>query len=269
LIILGFASGLIIYVMALAVVYISQNTLLYGADPTHVSPHALGLQDIDELQIQTADHETIKAWYHPAPDASPTILFCHGKGGTMATRADRFKYYVAQGWGVMFFDYRGFGGSTGKPSATGLSMDAEAAYDWLIARGVKSENLLVAGESLGTGVAITLATTRPVAAISLQAAYSSIVDIAVQRYRWAPVRWLLRDAFDMTKIIGSIRAPILFQHGDQDHTIPIGFAQRLYALAPAPKTWINHPAGGHVLGQPAWHAELNFAKRHCTRDAAP
>jgi uncharacterized protein len=107
-----------------------------------------------------------------------------------------------------------------------------------------------------------LAAEREVAALSLEAFYSSIADIAATRHWWAPVELLIDDSFDVTETVQKVRAPILFQHGQRDQTIPIRFARKLFDAAPDHKELIVYPAAGHVLGQSAWRNGLAFAERH-------
>jgi uncharacterized protein len=247
-----------IYAAIVGYLYFNQTEMLYRANPVRVTAVEAGLQNVRELTLQTADGAQIHAWYSPANNAKPTILFCHGKGGNMANRAKRWQYYVERGFGVMFFDYHGFGGSTGVPTEQHLRMDAKAAYDWLRAEGIAAKNLALVGESLGTGVCAMLAADVEVASLELQAGYSSIVGIAAERYWWAPVRWLIKDPFDATQIIGKIRVPLYQQHGDKDDTIPLHFGMALFAFAQSPKEFLVVPDGQHALGPEGWQRGLDF-----------
>ena len=82
----------------------------------------------------------------------PTILFFHGNGGEIGDRPKRMAYYQSQGFGALFVSYRGYGKSTGTISETGFITDAVTAHAWLVQRGVDPEQIVVVGESLGTGV---------------------------------------------------------------------------------------------------------------------
>jgi hypothetical protein len=141
--------------------------------------------------------------------------------------------------------YRGYEGSTGSPSEDGLHLDAEAAYAFA-ADHVAPDRIVVWGHSLGTGVAVALAAERQIAALVLEAPYTSIADIAAMNFPYLPVRWLLKDQFHSDWHIANVTAPVLVFHGDKDDTIPISFGQRLYSLIKSPKCFVRFADGGHV-----------------------
>jgi uncharacterized protein len=248
------------YGAAVSFLYLNQTEFLYRANPIYTSPAEVGLSDVQELTLATLDGAKIKAWYSPARPSRATILFCHGKGGNMASRAKRWTYYVERGYGVMFFDYHGFGGSEGVPTEEHLKSDARAAYDWLRDKQIAPKDIALIGESLGSGVCTMLATQVLVSSLELEAGYSSIADIAAERHWWAPVRLLIKDAFDAVPEIAKIRAPLLMQHGDADQTIPVHFAKTLFAAAPAPKEFRILPGHGHALGPDGWQNGLEFVE---------
>jgi uncharacterized protein len=249
---------LVAYAAAVSFLYFKQTEFLYRANTVHTSPTEVGLSDVQELTLATTDGAKINSWYSPAKPNKATILFCHGKGGNMASRAKRWRYYVERGYGVMFFDYHGFGGSAGNPTEQHLRMDARAAYAWLRDAKIEPKDISLVGESLGTGVCAMLAAQVPVASLELEAGYSSIADIAAERHWWAPVRLLIQDKFDAVSEIPRIHAPLFQQHGDQDDTIPIHFAERLFAAAQEPKAFLILPGHGHALGQEGWQNGLTF-----------
>jgi uncharacterized protein len=246
------------YATAVSVLYFNQTELLYRADLMHVSAKDAGLELVTELVIATPDGEKIQAWFSPAKSNKATILFCHGKGGNMANRAKRWQYYVERGYGVMFFDYHGFGGSTGVPTEEHLRMDARAAYDWLRAQSIPAKDIALVGESLGSGVCTMLAAQVLAGSLELEAAYSSIADIAAERHWWAPVRFLIKDNFDAEDAITKIRSPLFQQHGELDDTIPIHFGAALFKAAPSPKQWLKVTGGHHALGPEGWQRGLDF-----------
>ena len=102
------------------------------------------------------------------------------------------------------------------------------------------------GESLGTGVATHLAAAHHAAGLVLDSPYSSIADVAAERYAWAPVQYLVRDPFRSDREIGKARAPVLIVHGENDSVIPIRLARRLFDLAKEPKTFLSAPGRDHL-----------------------
>ncbi len=254
--VLGLA--VLVYVSAVALLYSFQVPLLYRADTEYISAREMKLVDASEITLKTGDGEILRGWFRAPTHNRPTILYIHGKGGTMASRADRWRYYAERNYGILFFDFRGFGGSSGSPNEAGLLEDTLTAYDWLISKGVLAKELFVVGESLGTGLAVMLAAKRDVAAVSLEGAYSSIVDVAAARHWWAPVRLLIKDEFDVVDVVRNVHVPLLIQHGEFDRTIPIRFARKLFDAANEPKTWLEVKAGQHGLGEPAFQRGLEF-----------
>jgi fermentation-respiration switch protein FrsA (DUF1100 family) len=140
--------------------------------------------------------------------------------------------------------YRGYSGSTGTPTETGLHTDARAAYNWVV-QSYEASRLVAYGESLGTGVAVRLAGEQPLAGLILDAPCTSTADVASLIYWYVPVSWLMLDQFRSFDIIQEVKAPILILHGTDDRTIPFAFGERLYAAAPEPKRFIRIEGGSH------------------------
>jgi uncharacterized protein len=232
------------YVAVVALAYFAQRALLYFPDRTRTSPAAVGFPQAEEAVVETADGERVIVW-HVSPGAGkPVILYFHGNGGGLVDRVRRFQGLTAGGNGLVALSYRGYGGSSGSPSEDGLFADAAAAYAFAAAR-YPANRIAVFGESLGTGVAIWLAATSPVACVILQAPYTSIVDVGAAAYPFLPVRLFLKDRFQSDERAGRIAAPVLVLHGERDRVVPIGYGERLYARIGAPKKFVRFPAGGH------------------------
>jgi fermentation-respiration switch protein FrsA (DUF1100 family) len=223
---------------------LTQRSLMYFPERARTAPETAGLPQAEEIVLDTRDGEKVLAWHVPPRAEKPVVLYFHGNGGALHFRADRFRALTADGTGLLALSYRGYGGSTGKPSEAGLLQDAAACYDFAAAR-YPAERLVAWGESLGAGVAVALAADKPVAALILEAPFTSAVDIAASVYPYIPVRLLMWDQFRSDRRIAAVKAPILFLHGERDQTVPIRYAERLYALANEPKRMVRFPEGGH------------------------
>jgi uncharacterized protein len=260
-------GALLGYLAIVAFMYLRQRELQYFPDDKGLTPSAVGLSGVETVMLTTEDGETIRAWYSPAAAARPTILYFHGNAGEIGDRADRFAVYQRQGAGVLFVSYRGYGGSTGSPSERGLVNDALTAYDWLIGRGVAPRDIMVVGESLGTGVAVQLAAKRKIGALALEAPFASAADIGAQFYWWLPVRLLMKDKFDSVDYIGDIEAPVLIVHGEHDELIPLAEAERLFAAAKEPKEMVVIDRGTHasIFAAETWTREVEFFNRAANR----
>ena len=162
---------------------------------------------------------------------------------SLLNRANRFRTLARFGYGIVALSYRGYGGSTGSPSETGLMADAEAAYAFAVAR---AQRIVLFGESLGTGVAVALAATHRIGGLMLQGAFTSAIDVGARAYWFLPVRLLMKDPFRSDTRIGKVTVPLLMLHGERDGVVPIAFGERLFALANEPKQFVRFAGGGHV-----------------------
>ncbi len=241
----------IVYAVVLVAVTVLQRSLLYFPRTSPMSASEAGLAKAQELKVETADGETLVTWYIPAATGKPLLLYFHGNAGSLIERVPRFAALTANGNGLLAISYRGYFGSTGRPTEAGLHQDADAAYRKATALGYDASRIVAVGESLGTGVAVALAASKPVAAVILDSPYTSTVDVAAAKYWMFPVRYLMWDRFRSDRLIDKIHVPLLIAHGAGDGIIPLRFGARLFALANEPKTFIEVPGAGHlVLGLP-------------------
>jgi uncharacterized protein len=250
----------VIYLVALSGMYVFQRDLQYFPSRRDPSPASLGLVGVERLTLATPDGETLVLWYAPPDGDRPVILFLHGNAGEVADRADRLAFYRSRGFGVAFLSWRGYGGSTGRPTEPGVLTDAKTAYDHLRGLGHRAARIVLVGESLGTGPAVITAAENPVAAFVLEAPYSAAVDIARRAYPWLPVGLLMRDQYRSRDHIARVRAPLLILHGEADRVIPQGFGKRLFDLARNPKTFLSlGPVGHEALFAPdTWARGADF-----------
>lgn len=252
--------ALVAYLAIVLFMYLQQRNIQYLPSRNGASPEAAGLSGVSEEHVMTADGETIVLWHALPRPGMPTILFFHGNGGELADRAGRMSFYQSRGFGALFVSYRGYGGSTGAPTEQGLMTDALAAYDFLLARGVRPEDIAVVGESLGTGVAVQLAAQKPVAALALEAPFTAAADAGAEMYWWLPVRLLMKDQFRSRDFIAGVKVPLLIQHGSRDRVIPLTQGQALFGMANEPKDLVIIPDAGHdVIASPdVWAREVDF-----------
>ena len=229
----------------LALMYLFQRSMMYFPDATRVAPAAAGLPQAEEVMLTSSDGEKLIAWHVPPRGAKPVVLYFQGNAGALDLRAERFAWLTADGTGLLALCYRGYGGSTGKPSEDGLIRDALAAYDFAAAR-YPARRLVLWGELLGTAVAIALAAERSVGGVMLDAPFTSAADVGAAAYPFAPVRWFMKDPFRSDLRIARVSAPLLVLHGERDRVVPIRFGERLFALAREPKRMVRFPAGEHA-----------------------
>lgn len=246
-----------------------ERLLMYHPTTSRVSPDEAGLDRVKEIEIATADGNVVLAWWSPPASGQPTLLYFHGNGGSLANRAERIRKYRDAGRGVFMMTYRGYGGSTGRPSERANVADALIAYDRLRAMGVPAGDIILYGESIGTGVAVQVAAERDVAGIILDAPYTSVVDVAAAIYPYLPARTLMRDRYETIRFLPRVKAPLLVVHGEADMLIPVEMGRAVYAAASEPKRLVTFPGAGHsdhgLFGSydaiQAWIDELR-ASRH-------
>jgi fermentation-respiration switch protein FrsA (DUF1100 family) len=239
------AIALCVYVGLAAMLYFTQRSLMYFPDRTHVTPAQAGLAHVAEETLTTADGEHVIVWHAPPSGSNkPVILYFHGNGGAVQYRVERFNKLLADGIGLVALEYRGYGGSTGSPSESGLTADAEAAYAFAAARYAVPQ-IVVWGESLGSGVAVTLAAEKPVGRVILEAPFTSAAAVGAQHYWYMPVRLLMKDQFRSDERIGKVTAPLLILHGMHDQIVPYAMGERLFDLANKPKHIVRFLDGGH------------------------
>jgi uncharacterized protein len=233
------------YVGGLAALFLLQRALLFPIPQTvRTSPEAAGFPEAEEHILTTADGEKIIIWHVPAKPGHPVVLYFHGNGDFLAGFFGRFRDVIANGTGIVALSYRGYAGSSGQPSEQGLLQDCAAAYAFTTGR-YSADRIVVWGFSLGSGVAVALAAEQPVAKLILEAAYTSIADVAASAFPIFPIRLVIRDAFHSDARIARVKAPLLIMHGARGATIPIVFGERLFALAGEPKQFVRFPEGGH------------------------
>ena len=200
--------------------YFSQDQLLYpgasDSDPNNF--HSFRI---------TSGSAVLKIWALNA-DAGPALLYFGGNGEDLGADLHEFEQ-AFPGRAVYFMNYRGYGGSTGVPREAALIADAQATYDVIRKT---HEKIAVMGRSLGTGVAVALATTRQVEKVVLVTPYDSIASVAAERYPWAPVRWLIKDDYDSVKRMPAVQAPVLVIIAEHDESIPRAHTDALVAAVP-------------------------------------
>jgi fermentation-respiration switch protein FrsA (DUF1100 family) len=131
--------------------------------------------------------------------------------------------------------WRGFNGNKGKPTEEGLYIDGLSAVNWIVDQGVKEEDIILYGESLGTGIATEIAQNKNFAGVILETPFTSMINAAKEFYPYIPVNLLLKDRFENFKKIKNINSPILIMHGEQDTIVPFSMGKKIYQLANEPK----------------------------------
>jgi len=253
-----------LYLALAAYLYAYQRDFLYFPDLRKPDASSIGLAGLKEVQLDTSDGLHLLAWYVPPPEGKPVVLYFPGNGGNLNNRGDRLLRLANAGMGVLMPEYRGYGGNAGNPSESSFYTDAEAAMAFLRNDGIADDRIVLYGESLGTGVATRLASEHKVAALILEAPYTSITAMAAAQFYFLPISLMLKDRFGSLSRIGNIHAPILVLQGDRDEIVPPALGQQLFAAAPEPKELWSARGGGHndLVEFGALDAVISFLSRH-------
>lgn len=251
--------------MAVLMLWALQRELIYAPDSVSYVPpsHYEMLDGVEEIFVRSEDGLMLRSWYARAPAGQPTVVLFPGKSASLRGQRYRIRHFMNARMGVLLLGYRGYSGNAGTPTERGFHLDAEAALDWLHARDVSARSIVLYGISLGSGVAMQMAAEHPHAALILEAPYTSVADLAVRRFPFFPVRWLLRDNFDTLTRIGLLSQPLLVMHGGRDTVIPQRHGRTLYDAATVQKEGFWPPAAGHndVFDRGGFDAAVDFIER--------
>lgn len=203
-----------------------------------------------DVWLTTSGGERIHGWLVRNAESRLLTLFFHGNAGNVTYREPHFREIRAAGSSVLMIDYRGYGKSSGWPTESGLYADAVAAYDWARKQGYPPERIIIHGESLGTAVALDLASKRRCAGVILEAPFPSAKDVAetVLPVLGRALIW----GYDSRSKIADVHAPVLIIQGDRDEIIPLRLGQSVFSAAREPKSfWIVKGTGHNDLVETA------------------
>jgi len=225
----------LLYFFVLVFLYFYQRNLLYLPNENNYSGDKISV-DIQKVKIPTSDNIELLGWYHEKNlKDHKTLVYFHGNAGSLENRIHKLNHFKNMNINFLIIAWRGFSGNNGKPTEEGLYIDGKSAIDWLIKKGVDEKNLILYGESLGTGVATHLAQNKNYAGVILETPFTSMIDTAKKFYPYIPVSLLLKDKFENYKKIKNINSPILVMHGEVDQIVPFFMGKKIYELANEPK----------------------------------
>ena len=236
-----------IYFFILISTYVFQRNLLYHPKENNYFGDLLTVE-IEKVKISTQDRIELLSWYHNKNlNNYKTILFLHGNAGSLENRIHKINHFKDMNVNFLLISWRGFSGNKGKPTEKGLYEDAKSAVAWLKSKGVNENNIIIYGESLGTGVATEIAQNKNFAGIILESPFTSMVDAGKNQYPYLPVRLLLKDKYESNKKIKNIKSPILIMHGKVDTLVPFDMGKKMYELANEPKYYYFSEYDDHMM----------------------
>ncbi|MFN2099450.1 alpha/beta hydrolase [Altererythrobacter sp. MF3-039] len=246
--------------LALAIAYAALSAMLYFGQERFLFPAPQqdrgSLSDYETVTYETSDGIRIAAGYRAARDGMPTLVFFHGNAADWQSGASALRGLAERGYGAFAASYRGYAGNAGKPGEQGLYLDGEAAIAWLGTQGVEPNEIILVGNSLGSGVASEMAVRHPARGLALISPFSAMSDIVAERAWWMPTSLLLRHHFENADKLADFGRPVLILHGDRDQVIPHAHAERLATVVPAARLEIIEGTGHELAYRPEAEAAL-------------
>ena len=231
-------------------VWVFQTYGVYRFDQDPQSPQAFGLSGVTVLTFTSEDDTPVQAWLSMPKPGRPMLFSFYGNFSAIGPSMKRLAPLMADGTGIVMLQYRGSAGLPGHPSEENFARDARALYDQLDAlagQTIPPDRRVLHGFSLGSGVAVRLASERPFAGQVLEAAIPRLCMYFQRRYYGFPFCFLMwAERFDSSRRIDRVDAPMLFVHGTSDHSVPILWARQLYDKARAPKQFIELTGADHT-----------------------
>ena len=226
---------LVIYGSVLLILYIFQRSLMYHPDENNYFGDKLEVE-IEKVKITTSDNIDLLGWFHKKDLKNlKTIVYFHGNAGKLENRIYKLNYFKEMDVNFLIIAWRGFSGNNGKPSEKGLYEDGKSTITWLKNLGLLDEDIIIYGESLGTGIATELAQNNNYAGLILETPFTSMIEAAKNFYPYIPVDLLLKDKYKNDKKILDINIPLLVMHGEADQIVPFWMGKKIYEMANQPK----------------------------------
>lgn len=226
---------ILIYSIILIFIYFYQRNLLYLPSENNYTSDQIKF-DYEEVYIKVDSDIKLKSWFIEKDLKNyKTLVFFHGNAGNLFNRVHKLNKLNKLNINILLFSWRGFSGNAGSPNENNLYKDGKIILEWLNRQGVRSKNIILYGESLGTGVAVELAQENSFNSVILESPYTSMENAAKLYYPYLPVRLLLKDKFDSIEKINKIKMPILIMHGEEDSIVPFSMGVEMFEKANDPK----------------------------------
>jgi len=228
-ILLGIFSAAAVLLVLAVLVRLLENWITFQPwRELEFRPEDYGLS-AEEMLIRSGGADKIHGWYfRPGRADAPVIVFFHGNAGNISHRLELVVPFVRRGLGVLLFDYRGYGLSTGKPGEKAFQQDALAVWDYLTGvKGIAAERLVAFGRSLGGAPATYLAAERKVGRLVLEGCFTSGRDMARRIFGFLPLHLAMKNNWEVSRTLKRVRVPVMILHGRQDDVVPFSLGEKL------------------------------------------
>jgi uncharacterized protein len=247
-----------------------ERKLIFAPPEAKSQPHGKALRRADDLGSVWINFDSALTgapavlhgeWHAHRKADAPALLLLHGARSDLCRSSERIHHLQELGFGVLAIDYRGFGQSGRElPSEASACEDAHAAWQWL-GQHQPHKARYVYGHSLGGAIAIDLAAdVDDAAGLIVESGFTCLADVVRHfNWGWPPVLRRITQRFDAVRKIGSVRAPVLVVHGDEDRLIPHTLGQALCDGATAPKRFVLVRGGSHHNAHAIGHGHYRQA----------
>jgi hypothetical protein len=235
---------LLVYFCLAAALYLIQRSFIYF--PSKRALDHTQFDTVEVVTVTTSDGLDLNGWYI-APDGDKEIIvFFHGNASNHLGSLYTLQHYIQQGYGILSVGYRGYSGNPAKPSEKGFYKDARAFLDYLTSQNIPNNQIILYGQSIGSGVAVQMATEfKNIRAMILESPFTKLPDIAKEQFFFLPVNLMMKDKFDNIGKISNVEAPLIIVQGMNDQMIKPQLGQRVFEKANSPKEIIQLEGFGH------------------------
>jgi len=244
---LTLSSLIIAYILLIIFIYFYQRNLLYHPSENNYQNDKIQF-NYDEIFITVDEEIQLKSWIIKKDFKKfKTLVIFHGNAGHLSNRIYKLNELYKLDINILLISWRGFSGNKGSPTENNLYKDAKAAIKWLNEEGVSNNQIILYGESLGSGVAVEVGKENNFNSIILESPFTSIENSAKIYYPYLPVRLILKDRYDSISKIKMINIPILIMHGEKDDVVPFSMGKELFEKANSPKQSYFTPDDDHMM----------------------
>ena len=241
------SSIVVAYLVVLVFIYFYQRNLLYHPSENNYQNDEIKFE-YEEVNIEVENEIKLKSWLiNKDLKNLKTLLIFHGNAGDLSNRIYKLNELNKLEINILLISWRGFSGNKGSPTEKNLYKDAEAAIKWLNKKNVNNNQIILYGESLGTGIAVEMAKKNDFNSIILESPFTSIENSAKIYYPYLPVKYLLKDRYDTISKIKMVESPIMIMHGEKDDVVPFSMGKELFEKANSPKQSYFTPDDDHMM----------------------
>jgi len=237
--------GVAVALVFLGRLYVRQNALIFRPGPMlNRSPADYGIA-YEDVRLPCAGGRDVRGWWIPAAEGRPVVIFFHGSDGNITHELPVACFLSALSVGVLLVEYPGYGDG-GRTSERGTYEAADAAWAFATgARGVRPDQIIIFGQSLGSAVAIYLAARHACGGLVVHSGFTSVPDLAARAFPYLPVRPFCRTRMNSLERIAGCGGPVLVLHSEDDEAIPVDAAKTLYARVCGPRRLVLYRGPHH------------------------